>query len=197
MFTGIIEQTAEVISLTELKLTVERPLKWQNDLQLGESISVNGCCLTLTNCQDDLQFDLSEETVQRTALGSYSPRDLVNLERSMAANGRFGGHIVQGHVDAIGKWTAEETKQGSHVLTFFAPAPFGKYMIEKGSIAVDGISLTLYGLAPTTSGTNFLVSIIPTTWTNTNLHRKKVGTPVNLEFDLVAKYVERLLPSSQ
>lgn len=192
MFTGLIEETGMVkraASPTEGKrLEIEAP-KIGPALELGDSTAVNGCCLTLSRKKGaTLHFDLLQETLVRTNLGDLPPGALVNLERALALGGRLGGHIVQGHIDETGEIERMEQK-GADVLFEVAVSPnYRRYLAEKGSIAVDGISLTIAEV--TVRG--FLVWIIPHTWQATNLHRAKVGQRVNLEFDLLAKYVERL-----
>ncbi len=204
MFTGIIEALGRIqqFELGSLMLQPDRPLG-PDPVRLGESIAVNGCCLTVTaiappataNASDReapspaLRFDLSPETLARTSLGSLGVGAHVNLERAMRADGRFGGHIVQGHVDATGEVVSIRPSGNSTVLRFRVQQGSEKYLIDKGSITVDGISLTLVEPA----GSEFDAWIIPHTLTNTNLGERKPGDRVNLEFDVLARYVERLL----
>jgi riboflavin synthase len=185
MFTGIVEGVGRVAQREGFRLEVESTFQ---DLQMGESVAVNGCCLTVVGF-DPMAFDLSEETLRRTNLGDLNPGDRVNLERAMRADARFGGHVVQGHVDATGEVLAIEPEEGSTRFRFRLPAGGSRYLIEKGSVTVDGISLTVVN--PTDDG--FDVWIIPHTLTHTNLGDRKVGDRINLEFDVIAKYVERLL----
>jgi riboflavin synthase len=173
------------------KLTVEPALPI-SDIAIGESISVNGCCLTVTNQERTLEFDLSEETVRRTAIGDLVGGSIVNLERAMLAGGRFGGHIVQGHLDSTGRLLAIQPAESASEFVFEAPSQYAKYLIDKGSICVDGISLTV--VAPRDAV--FSVWVIPHTLENTNLGDRRIGDRVNLEFDVIAKYVERLTKST-
>jgi riboflavin synthase len=189
MFTGIIEGLGKVRSLTNGTLTLDVIRGFENGpWQIGESVAVNGCCLTVVSATDTLTFDLSPETLARTSLGSLAPGSTVNLERAMRADGRFGGHIVQGHVDATGTVISITTAENATLFRFQAPAEFDRNLIEKGSITVDGISLTVVNL----KNAAFDVWIIPHTVQETNLKERKPGDKVNLEFDLIAKYVEKL-----
>jgi riboflavin synthase len=156
----------------------------------GASIAVNGVCLTAV-AFDEAGFDadLSAETLDRSSLGRLRPGSLVNLELPMRADGRFGGHIVQGHVDGVGRIAAFMREGDNWNLTVEFPASSARYLVEKGSITVDGISLTVASLTAST----FAVAIIPHTFENTNLKQAGPGDAVNLEFDVIAKYVERLL----
>jgi riboflavin synthase len=190
MFTGLIEQVGRVASLSEGVLLLDVDPSWGGDCGLGESVAVNGVCLTVVARGPVLRFDLSPETLRRTSLSRLRSGSLVNLERAMQAGGRFGGHIVQGHVDATGSLDSVRQEGNSQVLRFAYPGEYGKYLIEKGSVAVDGISLTV--VAP--DDRTFEVWIIPHTLEMTHLADLQPGDPVNLEFDLIAKYVERLLP---
>lgn len=187
MFTGIVERLGRVRSLESGRLVLDAEA-WDDALQLGESIAVNGCCLTVIAFSDGLAFDLSSETLGRTSLGQLKPGSLVNLERAMRANGRFGGHIVQGHVDATGALVAIMPSANSCVFRFETPPGYDRYLIDKGSVTVDGISLTV--VEP--KGRQFDTWIIPHTLEHTNLKGLAVGDKVNLEFDVIAKYVERL-----
>lgn len=189
MFTGIIEGLGKVRSLENGVLLIDvAPGFADEPWKLGESVAVNGCCLTVVESPDGLRFDLSPETLKRTSLGQLKSGAKVNLERAMRADGRFGGHIVQGHVDATGEVVSITPKESSTVFRFNAPAEFSRYMIDKGSITIDGISLTIVDLHEAT----FDVWVIPHTLEETNLGERKVGDKVNLEFDLIAKYVEKL-----
>lgn len=189
MFTGIVKGLGVVREFTPVRLTLDAPADFAPDgYDEGESIAVNGCCLTVVGA-NPLVFDLSEETVVRTSLGDLAPGSHVNLERAMAAGDRFGGHIVQGHVDATGEVVAIEPQPDSTVIRFRVPAQYTKYLIDKGSVTIDGISLTV--VRPT--GDTFETWIIPHTLAHTNLHERKVGDRVNLEFDVIARYVERML----
>lgn len=187
MFTGIVEAQGKVRSLSagRLVLDLDAPM----DLSLGESVAVNGCCLTVVEFKSQVSFDLSPETLARTSLGSLAPGMLVNLERAMRADGRFGGHIVQGHVDAKGSVVSVTPSVNSTLFRFQAPMEFDRYLIDKGSVAVNGISLTV--VSPIDGC--FDVWVIPHTLQATNLGQLGPGDAVNLEFDVLAKYVEKLL----
>jgi riboflavin synthase len=172
------------------RLSVSAPLgAWPQDpLQLGESVSVNGCCLTVVDLGGRLIFDLSEETLARTSLGGLRPGSRVNLERAMRVGDRLGGHIVQGHVDQVGVCEGIQTLEGSWIFEFLAPGG-GKYLADKGSISVQGVSLTV--VEP--QGDRFSVAVIPHTFEATTLGLMEEGEAVNLEFDILVKHVERLL----
>jgi riboflavin synthase len=194
MFTGLVEELGEVVSLELLpsggvQLVVRAPLI-ALEAQLGDSVAVNGCCLTVAAKPDGLlQFDLLQETLARTSLGEVRPGGGVNLERALAAGGRFGGHFVQGHVDCTAKILGFEPKGADWRLEVELPEGAGRYFVEKGSIAVDGISLTVASV----DTASFVLWIIPHTLQRTNLSLRRVGDLVNLEYDLLAKYVERML----
>src|SRR5438270_378623 len=159
-------------------------------IQIGDSIAVNGCCLTLAARRNDrLAFDLLEETIERTNLKTLRRNDRVNLERALAVDGRLGGHFVQGHVDCAARILALEETGADYRLKVELPAEFAHYVARKGSIAVNGISLTVAEVSPQ----SFTVWIIPHTRRETNLGSARVGDLVNLEFDLLAKYLERML----
>ena len=197
MFTGIVEELGTVGSIergTEsVVLRIEGPLV-ASDAVPGASIAVNGVCLTVTG-QDAEGFsvDVMAETLNRSSLGSLRTGDRVNLERAMAASSRFGGHIVQGHVDGTATITERVLGDRWEVVTFTLPDALARYVVDKGSITVDGVSLTVSAVGPAT----FSVSLIPTTLELTTLGRKGVGDQVNLEVDVLAKYVERLLAHGQ
>lgn len=193
MFTGLIEAVGTVVSLDErgdfhsLRVQAESVM---GDLGQGSSVAVNGVCLTV-RAHDRTSFsaDLSRETLDRTSLKGLSAGSLVNLERPMRADGRFGGHIVQGHVDGTGK-ILEFSRDGDNWrLRVEVPSGSSRYLVHKGSIAVDGISLTVAAL----QDSSFDVAIIPHTLENTNLRQARSGDIVNLEYDVIAKYVERML----
>lgn len=199
MFTGIVEELGEVVAIERgpesAVLTIRGPLVTA-DATHGASIAVNGVCLTVvTRDGDTFAVDVMAETLARSSLGALAPGDRVNLERAMRADGRFGGHIVQGHVD--GTATILDRRPGDRwevVACTLSPA-LARYVVEKGSITVDGVSLTVSAVdpgGPDRPGT-FEVSLIPTTLELTTLGRKRVGDPVNLEVDVLAKYVERLI----
>ena len=193
MFTGIVETTGRIQRADRTlnggtQLTIETDLA--SELAVGASLALNGCCLTVTRVSGtNLRFDLLAETLRRTNLSDVKPGDLINLERPMPANGRFDGHIVQGHIDTISNIESIEAVGSDHRLEVALPESFSQYIVFKGSIAVDGISLTVAEL----HHESFVIWIIPQTWQVTNLPQKKAGDRVNLEFDLIAKYVERML----
>ncbi len=186
MFTGIVEELGTVVAVADGRLTVRGPLV-TSDAEYGASIAVNGCCLTVTDLEGEtFTADVMAETFKRTSLGALTPGDRVNLERPVRADGRLGGHVVQGHVDATGT-VEEHTPDG--VVRVTIPAGLARYVVAKGSIAVDGVSLTVVDAGDTT----FTVSLIPATLALTTLGRKGPGDPVNIEVDVLAKHVERLL----
>lgn len=193
MFTGIVEEIGTVQALEErnggvyLRVTARTVLE---DLRVGDSIAVNGVCLTVTE-RDATSFTvgLAPETLRRTDLGDRRPGEGVNLERAVAAGGRFGGHYVQGHVDATGEIVAVRPEGDSLWMTFRAPPQLGRYLVEKGFVAVDGISLTITERRDDT----FSVALIAHTQRAVTLARKRPGDRVNLEVDVIAKYVESLL----
>ena len=192
MFTGLVESIGRVRSLERrgdaARLTLETPLA--AGLSLGESLAVNGCCLTVTSTDGDSAcFDLLGETLARTNLGGLAPGARVNLERALRADGRFGGHFVQGHIDTTTEVLSAETKGADLNLIIALPKAGARYLIEKGSIAVNGVSLTVASLADDRFG----LWIIPHTLQETNLGDLRAGSPVNLEYDMLAKYAERQL----
>jgi riboflavin synthase len=196
MFTGIVEELGTVESLDLLtgdaaRLTIRGPLVTE-DAGHGDSISVNGCCLTVVDTGDGtFTADVMRETLQRTSLGSIEKGSTVNLERAVQAHERLGGHIVQGHVDGTGTIASREPAEHWEVVRIAAPPAILRYVAEKGSIAVDGVSLTVTDVDDGTG--TFGISLIPTTLELTVLGRNKLGDTVNLEVDVIAKYVERLL----
>jgi riboflavin synthase len=190
MFTGLIEALGRVTALDDVeggyRLIVETPLA--ADLRPGDSVAVNGACLTVVVSGDGrIAFDLGPETARVTALGDLGAGSPVNLERAMRADARVGGHFVQGHVDATGSLEAVRSDGAFTWLTFSYPPGDAAYLIPKGAVAVDGISLTVAVL----DGDRFDVQIIPFTWSETNLSSRKVGDRVNLEYDMLGKYVVR------
>jgi riboflavin synthase len=194
MFTGIIEETGEVIEISEageFRTVRVRGQSIFDDLHLGSSIAVNGVCLTARSVQaNTFTAEMSRETLDRTSLGNLKNGAVVNLERPMRGDSRFGGHIVQGHVDGVGRIHKFDREKDAWNLEIQYPETGSRYIVEKGSIAVDGISLTVAAL----KGSNiFSVAIIPHTFDNTNLAASRPNDPVNLEFDVVAKYVENLI----
>jgi len=193
MFTGIVEELGRVVSVEpgedSAVLRVRGPLV-TSDATHGASIAVNGVCLTVVEHDaESFSVDVMAETLRRSSLGALSAGDPVNLERAMAASSRFGGHIVQGHVDGTATVTAREPGDRWEVVTFTLPPSLARYVVEKGSITVDGVSLTVSAVTDDT----FSVSLIPTTLDLTTLGHKGVGATVNLEVDVLAKYVERLM----
>ncbi|MDP9319330.1 MAG: riboflavin synthase [Actinomycetota bacterium] len=195
MFTGIVEELGEVVTLDRAgdsaRLTV-RGAVVTSDVRHGASIAVNGCCLTVAEQRPGaFTADVMRETLDRTSLGDLRPGSRVNLERAMTPLDRLDGHIVQGHVDGVGTIVAREHSERWDVVTVTVPASLIRYVALKGSVAVDGVSLTVSALS---DGTGTLaVSLIPATLALTTLGLKQPGDPVNLEVDVVAKYVERLL----
>jgi riboflavin synthase len=195
MFTGLIEEVGTVVAVrarnggTELQISAPGTAK---HVSAGESIAVNGCCLTLTSCRGDcLNFDLLKETIARTNLHDLRHDSPVNLERALRAEGRLGGHFVQGHVDCVAPIIAFDAQGTDFRLEVELAENARHYVASKGSIAVNGISLTVADVLPR----SFAVWIIPYTKHHTNLDRATTGDLVNLEFDVLAKYVERMLAS--
>ena len=189
MFTGIVEAVGEVVHKTDTGLTVRAAFADGDAPAVSDSVSVNGACLTVTALDGGaLRFDTVPETLRRTNLGALYPGAPVNLERPMRADGRFGGHVVQGHVDAAGAVVSITPEGESRLFKFEAPPSVMRYVVEKGFIAVDGTSLTVVSC----SHRAFSAAIVPYTWENTVLGSRKVGDAVNLEADIMAKYVERL-----
>jgi len=193
MFTGLVETTGEVLALTHAdggaQLTLRAPAI-AAEVALGDSIAVNGCCLTaVAPDAETLRFDLLNETLERTSLRGVQPGAVVNLERALAAHARLGGHFVQGHVDCASEIVALEPSGADQRLEIALPREFAQYVAFKGSIAIDGISLTVAEVRES----SFVVWLIPHTVAVTNLHTRRAGDRVNLEFDLLAKYVERIL----
>lgn len=201
MFTGIVEEAGVIESIKPAAKSIEltvRTLKCGRSLKIGDSLAVNGCCLTAVKLARRgkstlAQFDLLQETWRRTNLQFTKPGSLVNLERPLRANAELGGHFVTGHIDGLGKITRWERSGQDHVLDIAAPPDVMRYLIFKGSIAVDGISLTVADV--TKKG--FRIWIIPHTYEVTALRERKVGDAVNLEADLLGKYVEKFLTSSK
>ena len=192
MFTGIIEETGRVVAFTPeaaaWKLQIAARLV-TGDVALGDSVAVNGCCLTVTRFDaDNLWFDVLEETRRLTNFAQLAPGSAVNLERSLGADTRMGGHFVTGHIDGPGRIEQLEPRGKDYYLRVHAPGGFARYLVYKGSVAIDGISLTVAEV----DGDSFAIWLIPHTLSATNLQDRKVGETVNLEFDLLAKYVEKL-----
>lgn len=194
MFTGIVEELGKIAAKEDLgdsvRLVIRGPVV-TSDARHGDSIAVNGVCLTVVDVLDDGRFsaDVMAETLNRSSLAALGPGGRVNLERAAIVDGRLGGHIVQGHVDGTGNVISRSPSQHWEVVRITLPPNLSRYVVEKGSITVDGVSLTVSAL----SGDWFEVSLIPTTLALTTLGHAGVGAPVNLEVDVIAKYVERLL----
>jgi riboflavin synthase len=196
MFTGIVEEHGQVEAVDDLgdsvRLTVRGPLVTV-DVRPGDSIAVNGCCLTVVEAADGtFTADVMRETLLRTSLSTAAAGSAVNLERAVPATGRMGGHLVQGHVDGTGTVRGREHSEHWDVVTVEVPAPLSRYLAPKGSVAVDGVSLTVVDVVDGDRPT-FTVSLIPTTLAATTLGVRGAGDPVNIEVDVIAKYVERLL----
>lgn len=189
MFTGIIEEIGTILHLTDNKITIQADIVL-SDIVLGASIAVNGVCLTVVaRGNNSFSAQISPETRIKTTLSKLCVQQKVNLERAMPVNGRFGGHIVLGHVDGIGT-VNRIVEQGQFSLWYFEiPQSLNRYIVPKGSIAVDGISLTVVDITDDI----FSTAIIPSTQKNTNLQFLKVGDKVNLETDIIGKYIERLV----
>jgi riboflavin synthase len=201
MFTGIVEELGEIERIESAApsatpgearaviLSVRGPLVTQDAVH-GASIAVNGVCLTVTGVKDEVfTADVMRETLDKSSLGALEPGSRVNLERPVRLSDRLGGHLVQGHVDGVGTIVSREPGERWDVVTFSLPAHLSRYLVDKGSITIDGISLTVVEAGADT----FSVALIPTTLALTTLGHKKPGDPVNLEVDVIAKYVERML----
>jgi riboflavin synthase len=192
LFTGLIEETGQVLSIEQsgmarISIAAGRLVE---GVKIGDSVSVNGACLTVNEIDaETLVFYAMPETLRRTALGRLREGSIVNLERAMTPETRFGGHIVQGHVDGVGKVLTVRPEGGAEIWEFSAPEAVLRYAVEKGSVCVDGISLTLVSVKES----SFTVSILPQTKEKTNLRNLVPGDQANLEADVIAKYVERLL----
>lgn len=194
MFTGIIEAVGTVDHIERAeehaRLGITLPAEIAQEARLGDSIAINGVCLTVVEIADNtVSFDAVFETMRKTALGHLAEGDLVNIERCLAVNGRLDGHIVQGHVDVAGSIASIRQVDNSYMIYIDVPRDLMRYIVRKGSIAVDGISLTVVDAEDRT----FSVSIIPHTWEVTNLNTKVAGDPVNIETDIIGKYVEKLV----
>jgi riboflavin synthase len=202
MFTGIITGVGRIVAVHSLgsssqhgkRLTLEAPPAYLDDVGLGDSIALNGACMTVTTldaAQRQFTIDISAESLDKTA--GLSQTGPVNLEKALRAHDRLGGHIVSGHVDGIGTVTHFEQVGESWELRVLAPAALGKYLAYKGSITVNGVSLTVNRVADRPDGCECSINLIPHTVENTALGQLKTGSPVNLEIDLIARYVERML----
>jgi riboflavin synthase len=199
MFTGIVEELGQIAQVEELDAAARLSVLTRVvgvDVQLGDSISVNGVCLTVTDVEDleesgaagprVLSFDVMAESLERSSLGALSPGAPVNLERAVTAATRLGGHMVQGHVDGVGFVTSRMPSERWELVRISAPGSVTRYLVEKGSVTVDGVSLTVVDCA----ADSFSVSLIPETLRRTTLGKRQVGAAVNLEVDVIAKYVE-------
>lgn len=198
MFTGIVEEVGEVTALIEAgdgaRLTIHGPYV-VSDVSPGDSIAVNGCCLTVVEYDDSaFTVDVMRESLDRTSLGRLRPGSAVNLERALRADSRLGGHLVQGHVDGVGRIVERQPGDRWEVVRIEPDADLLRYVASKGSITIDGTSLTVVDVNDDPAW--FTVALIPTTLAETTLGRTAVGDPVNLEVDVLAKYVERLLTTS-
>lgn len=192
MFTGIIEEIGTVRRIEHgakgARLTIQAKTVLE-DTRIGDSIATNGVCLTVVSMTgDSFSADVMAESLRRSSLGTLQGGSPVNLERAMAANGRFGGHIVSGHIDGTGTIASQKREDNAVWVKIKTPAPLLRYIVEKGSIAIDGVSLTVAAV----TDTDFSVSLIPHTGAQTILLGKKPGDPVNLECDVIGKYVEKL-----
>jgi riboflavin synthase len=193
MFTGLIEITGRVENFYRrgeaglLKVKSALPI---SEIAIGDSVAVNGACLTVTEKGNGVvAFDVSPESIARTTIGRLCSGNRVNIERALKLGDRLGGHIVSGHIDCCGRLTRTESRSGNHQLHFSLPDQHTRYLVEKGSVTIDGISLTVNDV----SQVGFSVNIIPHTFLNTTLEQIRVGDEVNIETDIIGKYVERLL----
>ncbi len=197
MFTGLVECTGKLLRLQAVeggaRYVIDIP--FASELALGDSVAVNGCCLTVDRIEGtEVEFDLLTQTMRVTALGSLKEGQICNLERAMGGNGRFGGHFVMGHVDSIAEISGITPVGQDHMVRVRIPAEYQRYIIDKGSITIDGISLTI---AQIIAETELEFWITPHTWERTNLHQSAVGTQVNIEVDMIAKYVEKLFRAKE
>ncbi|MBA2952997.1 riboflavin synthase [Nocardioides sp. MAH-18] len=194
MFTGIVEELGTVAAVEDQGDAIRLGISATTVLEgtgLGDSIAVNGCCLTVTSIDGDTwTADVMQETLDKTSLHGVRPGDRVNLERAVTADKRLGGHIVQGHVDGVGEVVSRTPSEHWEVVEVAMPAALSRYLVDKGSITVDGVSLTVVEAGDE----RFTVSLIPETLARTTLGTRQPGDRVNLEVDVIAKYVERLLP---
>jgi riboflavin synthase len=206
MFTGIITGVGRIAAIDDLgssqqhgkRLTVTAPAGYLDDVGLGDSIAINGACMTVTSLDANaghFSIDVSAESLDKTAgLAQLGP---VNLEKALRAHDRLGGHLVSGHVDGVGQVLKMEPVGESWELRILAPASLAKYLAYKGSITVNGVSLTVNAIADRADGTELSINLIPHTVENTALHSVKAGSRVNLEIDLIARYVERMLGAAK
>jgi riboflavin synthase len=203
MFTGIVEELGEIAEIRDVGdasvLSVRLPVDLVDGARRGDSYAVNGVCLTVTEWSVDgstatLRFDVMQESLDRSSLGALTPGSHVNIERPMQLGGRLGGHLMQGHVDGVGTVLSRVPGEHWELVSISVPASMERYVVEKGSITVDGVSLTVVDVTePGIADPAFSVSLIPETLARTTLGRAAPGTPVNLEVDVIGKYVERLL----
>jgi len=192
MFTGLVESLGKVVSLEQLgeQARLEIAISFASELELGDSVAINGCCLTVAAVDGEkVAFDVLAQTLRVTSLGNLSEDSLVNLERALRVGDRLGGHFVQGHVDAVGKILSLQENGQDHVVEVELPPEIHKLCVAKGSISIDGISLTIAELEESSA----VFWITPHTFAHTNLKVAEVGSPVNLEGDMLAKHVARLL----
>lgn len=196
MFTGLVEETGSLISISQSgsSLVLNISCSFAKELTSGESVAVNGTCLTVTK-KTDASFcaDVTPETFRRTSLGELTAGSPVNLERALKADGRFGGHIVSGHIDGTGRLIKNVREENAVNVFFAVNKKLGRYIIEKGSICIDGISLTVASVSQDADEIIFSVAVIPHTWENTTLCKKSEGSTVNIECDVVGKYIEHFL----
>jgi riboflavin synthase len=206
MFTGIITGVGRIAAIDDLgssqqhgkRLTVTTPAGYLDDVGLGDSIALNGACMTVTSLDAGaarFTIDISAESLDKTA--GLSEPGAVNLEKALRPQDRLGGHLVSGHVDGVGRVLQMEPAGESWLLRILAPAGLGKYLAYKGSITVNGVSLTVNSIQDTAEGTEMSINLIPHTVDHTALHAVKAGSRVNLEIDLIARYVERMLGSAK
>lgn len=194
MFTGLVECTGRVIAMTPIetgaRAVIEMP--FAQELALGDSVAVNGCCLTVDKLEGNrVEFDLLTQTLRVTSLGVLKEGSLCNLERAMGGNARFGGHFVMGHVDTTGSVVSITPVGQDHMVRIRIPADYLRYTIDKGSISIDGVSLTIASL-PEPDVLEFWIT--PHTWQRTIMHCYEPGQRVNIEVDMIAKYIERMMP---
>jgi riboflavin synthase len=192
MFTGIIEEVGKVLNITDKKIIISAQTVL-NGTKIGDSIAVNGVCLTVTKVNtNSFDADISPETMKVTVFGNLKTGSAVNLERAMSADGRFGGHIVSGHIDGLGKVKSILKENDFYRISIELPAELAKYTVKKGSISINGISLTIADI----KANIISVSVIPHTFKNTNLQNLRIGDFVNIETDILGKYVEKFLSTS-
>lgn len=196
MFTGLVEKTGVVKARRELDGLVEfriRPDELPFDNAIGDSVAINGCCLTVTKWDGpDMFFDVSRETLLKTNLALLKEGSLVNLERAMKLGDRLGGHLVSGHVDGLAEVVKVEQRTDGWIMGFRLPPAFQPYVIAKGSICLNGVSLTINDVIDRDDGCDILLTLIPTTLAKTNLRHIKMGEKINFEIDQIAKYIERI-----